>query len=313
MKMILTLLLPLLLHSTTWAQSFIGTFVAIKGDVKILRNPTNGGENGPLAIYEGVKYSYEIAKIGKKIRPQEIVQSGADGKAKITYPNGDQFVIGVGTTMVMPSITDKSEDQKSSSIQLLYGRLRALISKSGPRNNMKVKTPTAVAGVRGTDFFTRANPSVGTQLTVIRGEVAVNSIAKPEEVVQVKTGFSVEAKSKTEAPPQLIETTKEDLMNLQSESTVKVTKEQLAELSPEVKKTVNALSEKTKDAMLNDIKTENAALYNELKMKQNLDTEEINTAVVAKLYVKAPSAKKKQPSQEEIDAIGRDVYEKYFK
>lgn len=294
-----------------WAQTFVGTFVAVKGDVKILRTPAGDADKGPFALYEGTKYAYENAKIGKKIKPLEIVQSGADGKAKIVYPNGDHFLIGVGTTMVMPDISENSTAKPS--IKLLYGRIRALVSKTGPRNNISVRTPSAVAGVRGTDFFTRSNPSVGTQITVLRGEVAVQATDKPEKVVEVKTGYSTEVKSKTQTPTEAIEATREELIALQGESSVKASKEEIASLTPEVKKTVAALSEKTKEAVLNDIKIENENLYKELKEKKAKDVEDINTAVVANLYKQAPSgAKKKKPTQEEIDSIGKDVYETYF-
>lgn len=177
---------------------------------------------------------------------------------------------------------------------------------------MKVTTPTAVAGVRGTDFFTRSNPTVGTQVTVLRGEVAVQTKAKPTEVVQVKTGYTAEAQPKAEVAPKVKEATKQDLLTLQSESAVKATEEDVARLAPQVKKEIQVLANKTKEAVLNDIKTENEDLYKELKSKKDLDSEDINTAVVAQLYKVAPSDKKKKPTKDEIEAIGRDVYEKYF-
>ena len=304
----------LFLSSPSWAQTFVGTFVAVKGDVKILRSPAGNKDAGPFALYEGIKYTYEKAKIGNKIKPSEVVQSGADGKAKIAYPNGDHFIIGYGTTLILPAVSDRGgDDKKGSSMELIYGRVRSLISKGGPRNNMKVKTPSAVAGVRGTDFFARSNPAVGTQITVLRGEVAMQSATKPEETVSVKTGYTAEAAPKAEAPPKVEEATKEDLMTLQGESAVKVAKEDIAKLPPEIKGEVTALAEKTKEAVLDDIKTTDAQLYKNLAANGKLDAEDINTAVVADLYKAAPSDKKRKPTKEEIDSIGKDVYDKYFK
>ncbi|MCB0350013.1 MAG: FecR domain-containing protein [Bdellovibrionales bacterium] len=310
MKTIITLII--FFSWPLWAQTFVGTIVAKKGDVKILRTPAGPEDKGPFALYEGNKYSYELAKIGKKIKPSEIIQSGADGKAKIVYPNGDYLVIGVGTTMVMPDVAEKAEAKDSSSVKLIYGRVRALISKSGPRNNMTVKTPTAVAGVRGTDFFTRSNPSAGTEITVLRGQVDMSSKNKPKEVVKIKTGFSAEAKPKAESAPKIIEATKEELLTLQGDTAVQTTKEEIASLPAETQEKLNTLAEKSKEAILNDIKLENEDLYKELSANKDLSPEDINTAVVAGLYQMAPSAKKKKPTQEEIDSIGKDVYEKYF-
>lgn len=292
-----------------WAQTFVGTFVVVHGDVKILRPPA-ANDPGPFAQLEGVKYSYEAAKIGKKVNPGEVIQSGTDGKAKIAYPNGDSFLVGNATSLVMPSVTDKSE-QGTSAIKLIYGRMRSLISKSGPRNNMKVSTPSVVAGVRGTDFFTRANPDVGTQLTVLRGEVSVASTAKPEVSVAVKTGYSIEASSKSKEAPKAIEATKEDLRGLQKESEVKATKEDLAKLSAEEKKQVSELNEKTKVAVIQDIKSYNPRLGAELE-KKHLSDDELNSAVVDKLVRIAPAAQKKKMSKADADAAGQGVYEKYY-
>ena len=142
--------------------------------------------------------------------------------------------------------------------------------------------------------------------------MSVQSSAKPKEVISVKTGFTAEAAPKSEAPPSIIEATKEDLLTLQGESAVQLTKAETDALSPEMKKNIDGLSEKTKEAVLNDIKTENEDLYKELSANKTMSTDEINTAVVAGLYKMAPSNKKKKPTQSEIDSIGKDVYEKYF-
>jgi hypothetical protein len=309
MKTILTLIL--FLSTNSFAQSFVGTFVVVKGDVKILHTPA-ANDPGPFAQVESVKYSYEEAKIGKKVNPGELVQSGADGKAKIAYPNGDTFLVGNGTSLVMPSIDDKDAN-KMSAIKLIYGRMRSLISKKGPRNNMRVTTPDVVAGVRGTDFFTRANPDVGTQLTVLRGEVSVQSISNPSEPIAVKTGFMTQSDHKEAAAPKATEATKEELTALQIESSLKATDTDLAELNPEQKKEVIDLNKKSKEALIEDIKTGDPGLGKQIQSKKTMNDDEINAAVVAKLYKMAPSAAKKKPTKADVDSLGKDVYEKYYK
>ncbi len=301
----------LLLSSTALAQSFVGTFVVVHGDVKVLRSPA-ANDPGPFAQLEGVKYSYEDAKIGKKVNPGEVIQSGTDGKAKIAYPNGDSFLVGNGTSLVMPSVSDKGE-QKSSAIKLIYGRMRSLISKTGPRNNMRVTTPGAVAGVRGTDFFTRANPDVGTQLTVLRGEVSLRPTSAPEKEIAVKTGYMVEASTRGAGPTTPSEVTKEELKALQSESAVKATSDDLAKLSPETKKEVADLSEKTKNAVIQDIKEYDPKLAAEMIKKKNISEDDVNAAVVDRLVLMAPAAQKKKLSKKDADSAGQGVYEKYYK
>jgi hypothetical protein len=312
MMMYLISVFILCLSSITSAQSFVGTFVAVKGDVKVLKS-SNGSAAGPFVRYEGKKYIYEAAKIGNKVKPADVIQSGTDGKAKIAYPNGDNFVIGNGTSLVLPSISEKSDGtKKNSSLELIYGKVRALISKSGPRNNMTVKTPSAVAGVRGTDFFTRSNPSDGTQITVLRGQVSMQTISKPDDIVQIKTGFTADSNLKAAENLKPIETTREELVTLQSESTVKVKTEELAALSPEIKNDIDALNTKTTQAVLVDIKSHDEELYKKLADNGKMDSDSINTLVVSNLYKQAPTSKIKKPTAEEINAIGSDIYKKYF-
>src|SRR6185437_11291333 len=177
MKTMKSLLICIVLFSlTSFAQTFVGTVVAVQGDVKVLHVPTLQ-DHRPFARMNGQEYAYVMAKLGMKLNPGEIILAGPNGRIKIVYPNGDSFLVGSGSSFVLPTVIDAQADQSgindgaTSSVQMFYGRFRSLISKEGPRNNMRVVTPDAVAGVCGTDFFVRRNASVGTQLTVLRGTV----------------------------------------------------------------------------------------------------------------------------------------------
>jgi hypothetical protein len=309
MRLFILLLSVIGFSYSALAQTYVGTFVTVKGDVKILRAPSSQSR-GPFAQVEGIKYEFENARIGKKVNPGERIQSGADGKAKIAYPNGDHFIIGNGTVMVLPQV--QANDDKKQNVDLLYGRVRALISKKGPRNNMIIKTPSAVAGVRGTDFFTRSNAIVGTQLTVLRGEVAVSSKDKPEKVASVKSGFMAEL-DKDSKKAEVIEAPKEELLMVQSETTMKATKEEIKSLNEEERIQIVELNKKSKESVMNEIKLEDPTLYQELKQNEKISTDDIHTAVVAKLYKTAPSDLKRQkPTTKELEDIGDDVYKKYF-
>ena len=60
-------------------------------------------------------------------------------------------------------------------MEILFGKVRSLVSKNGDLKSLKVKTSSAVAaGVRGPIFFVSSNPSKGTQISVLRGKVEVS-------------------------------------------------------------------------------------------------------------------------------------------
>ena len=318
-----TLFCLTLLNQNALAQTFVGTFVMTKGDVKILRAPSLK-PSGPFLVYEGKKYSYEKAKIGRKVRGTELIQTGTDGRAKVVYPNGDHFNLGPGTSMSMPVETRNANGKKTGSkLNLFYGRVRSLISKGGPRTKLKVKTPSATAGVRGTDFFLRHNPTEGSQLSVLRGEVSLRDTKKnaaSSKAVKVKKGFTAKVESRPTAKPQKVKVelaTKEEIVEIQKETALKPNEKIIEKLPEPIKKEVEKLSKKSTEAVVADIKKDDPKLYEEIKdklNKQNVgDDYEINTKVVAKLYKQAPGEVKKKPTAEELEAIGKDVYDKYFR
>lgn len=57
------------------------------------------------------------------------------------------------------SVYDSKKDTRSSLINILFGQARFLVVKIAGAPNFKVKTPTAVCGVRGTDFCISVIPT----------------------------------------------------------------------------------------------------------------------------------------------------------
>lgn len=292
---------------TSYAQTFVGTFVFAKGDVKLLKDPAEKSDKKQL-IFEGKKYNFETVRIGHKVMPGEIIQTGTNGKAKVVYPNGDHFNIGPGTSLAMPK-PEGASAQDASSIDLFYGRLRSLISKDGPRSKMKVKTPATTAGVRGTDFFVRHNLTEGSSITVLRGAVAVGDPKKKPVVVKKAERAIVEKDASVEVA--LAE--KAELLNIQIETAIPQDQQQVAKLSKEVQSEVKELEKNAKQAVLNDIKSEDPALYTKLS-KQDYTASDINTEVVAALFKQAPGKIQTKPSAKELEGQTEDdIYKKYFK
>lgn len=205
-------LLAIAFSNPTFAQVHIGTLTSLKGDVKILSR--KGSSGSKVLRYEGQTYKYKKARIGRKVRPKEIILTGPSAKAKVVFPNGDHFHIGPGSSMTVPAKRG-SKASKGSHLKLYYGKVRALISKKGPRKNLILRSKTAVAGVRGTDFFFSESGVHGTKLTVLRGSVALakhksEKITGPIQQVErklsrsavtVKKGVTAVLEKEKELPP----------------------------------------------------------------------------------------------------------------
>lgn len=306
---ICTQLVLLLIALNCGAQTFVGTIVFSRGDVKILRSPDGSVQKKHL-IYEGKKYNYEDVRIGKKILPGEYIQTGTDGKAKITYANGDHFNIGPGTFISMPK-PDSEKKSGGSSIDMFYGRLRSLISKDGPRNKLKVKTPATTAGVRGTDFFVRHNLSEGSDVTVLRGLVSLPAEKSKSQPVLIKKAQTARVtKANTQARVALAQ--KQDLLEIQKESAISIEARDLEQVSKETLKEINQLENAAKKVVMDDIKTDDPRLYKELSQKNEANVNSINTEVVAKLFQQAPGKINEKPSEADLEGSAEDVYKKYF-
>ena len=219
-------------HSLAIANGHDAIIVKKMGNVEILSNPskTVTGE-GPHVLFEGTYFNIGDAKIGQKIQNGTIIRTGKDGKAKIVYKNGDQLNIGIGSAYKVSWVENVgNKKQDPSTLNLMYGSLRGIVDKEGPRSGMQVKTRNAVMGVRGTDFNVLQKGTSGESgLNVLRGKVMLTEVQNPNKKLEVKTGFSAEVnesqnnmngKNQKVVVANLVKTSKSDLAEILKESSI---------------------------------------------------------------------------------------------
>ena len=268
---------------------------------------------GSHILYQQKTYRIVAAQVGSKILNHMIVNTGKKSKVKIIYSNGDQIYVTPSSQYEVNWEEVKGNTKKEpTGINLMYGAIRMLVDKDGPRSGAKIKTRSATFAVRGTDFHVSQNGSSGTsQVSVLRGRVETVTVAqndKKSESVFVETGRSAYTKP-GETSVELVKTTKQDLKQIALESKV----EMKAELIPEkLQPEITQLEEKAKENVIKDMKKENPSLYQEIKTAKIEDLDSLNMKTVEKIYEEAPEAKGK-PSWRELDEIESDPYGKYFK
>jgi hypothetical protein len=308
-----------------------GRIVQKSGKVELYINPSKKiTGTGPHVLYEGEYFTVvSDPKLGYKIPNNSIVKTGAKAKAKIIFPDGDQFNVGEATSFRYSWQTSGKTKGDQSTVGVIFGKIRAVVSKDGPRNNMQVKTPSAVMGVRGTDFFiSQPGQAKSTSLAVIRGKVEMKSMKPNSKPVEVPSGFTAEAKAEVKPKfeqkvSEVVEsvqtvklelTSKEELTVIQKESVIK--KEEMSEkdlkADKSVVKEIAALEKKAVETTLSDIKTYDPKLYEKLKQENIASVDNINTKVVKKKLEAAPSRPLK-PGWDDLKEIGDDAYERYFK
>src|SRR3989338_3343944 len=109
---------------------------------------------GSGAIYFKAKgeKKWIVAEVDIEINEGDRIRTGTDGRMELLLQDGSKLSIGNNTEMeITRFLIDK--DKRSGTIFLIKGKLRAIVAKFSGRTDMKVKTPTAVAGIKGTDFI----------------------------------------------------------------------------------------------------------------------------------------------------------------
>lgn len=302
----------------SFASPHVGIIVKKQGSVDLYTNGSKkfmGGRD--VILLDGIYYITKKAKPGLRINNGDIVITGKDAKARVVYKNGDQFNIGEGSAFNISWEKDSISDRESSTIKLIRGSIRGIISKKGPRNNLTVKSKSAVMGVRGTDFhFIQKGTSGKTAISVLRGQVEVSTATKQKETQKITQGFSAELQqlNKKDSPSTFIleKTSKAELIEIQKESKIeKVVMNEV--ISGDTKKELASLESAAIKTTMEDIKEYQPEVYKELAEKKITQIETINTIVVSKAFQKAPQKKIKK-SIDQLDLnLNDDAYKKYFK
>ncbi len=177
------------------AKSVSGVFMVVKGDVKVLK-----------ANKESLK-----AKVNLSVTAGDTIVSGADSRAKIVMEDKNVIHISPKTELKIETYVNNGT-QKSVELNLKEGKVRNNVEQTydGDKNKFIIKTPTAVAGVRGTQFITSFDKgSNQTQITTLTGRVELTNIpTKPgvqQTTVVVNKGETSSASSeRPPAPPQAV-------------------------------------------------------------------------------------------------------------
>ena len=295
-----------------------------QGEVMILSSPQSEAHEQVSSgfirsKFEGKFYLSKKATVGDRLPIEGWLRTLPGARARLIYPNGDQLNVGPASFFKLQS---EQKNSNSASMKLDYGMIRAIISKSGPRNQFKVRTPSAVMGVRGTDFVVEASgKNKQTSLTLIRGAVTL----QPEGIKstkEIKTGETAVAEVKK--APETFQTSKIELQR----ALVLTEKTEMRVASEPIPEAVRKLEEQAKTTTVKDIvqyaKSPEEKAKLEKLAQQSADVASLNAAVVQMQVAKAPvSSPGSQRILEEIKSqtkrtdlqlkdLEKDPYQKYF-
>jgi hypothetical protein len=185
------LALPFISQSA-WASC--GTVEVSKGDIKIFSAQTK--QLAPAAV-------------GAKICSGDTITAGADSRAKLKMEDGNELNISPDSKIVLESYQfNPAQNKKKVLLNVLQGKVRATTQREnmyndkasdGDNNTFQVRTKSAVAGVRGTDFLTGYDSKTGkSEVVTFRGKV---DFGQPGPNGTITNAVHVGAGQKTEASP----------------------------------------------------------------------------------------------------------------
>lgn len=121
----------------------------------------------------GTRASRTPAANGTPVEWGDTVQTDASGRARIVL--NDQSILTLGQRSQL-TVVKHDADSQQTALQLAYGRIRCRVSQLTRTNaSFRLTTPTAVAGVIGTDFGADASIPGQTKFICIAGTTRIYS------------------------------------------------------------------------------------------------------------------------------------------
>ncbi len=125
----------------------------------------------------------EAAK-GERVIWNDVLITPDDGRMRVLLK--DQSILSLGNKSRLVVVKHDAANQQTA-LDLTYGRVRAKVTEiTRSTGSFEIHTPTAVAGVIGTDFFVEVDSNGETEVTCLKGNVRVRNAdpkIKGEEIV----------------------------------------------------------------------------------------------------------------------------------
>jgi hypothetical protein len=138
----------LLVLASAWMSTH--AFAAEAGRVKVSKGEVQIERNGKLMV----------APVGTIIEVEDTVRTGADGAVGITFHDNSLLSAGPNSELVVERfVFDSTTHQGEFDTRLKKGTLAVVsgkIVKQSPEA-MRIKTPAAIMGVRGTEFIVKVD------------------------------------------------------------------------------------------------------------------------------------------------------------
>lgn len=127
--------------------------------------------------------SRDRVAMARQVVANEAIETGADAAVGLRFSDQTIFRIGPASLVTLDSfVFDPNAKAGTMALNLGRGAFR-FISGTMPKEGIAVRTPTALIGVRGTDFLVRVTPAGATAVTVFEGNVVVQPLGGTAQIL----------------------------------------------------------------------------------------------------------------------------------
>lgn len=137
--------------------------------------------------------SVRVLRFGDAVFEGDRIRTSAGAKAKLLFSDRSVITVGPSTDLLISRSLYRlgNEPQRESLFEVGKGYVRALASRwsFGTASRFEIRTPAAVAGVRGTEFIVAVDEAGKTEVHVIEGAVEVLNVRdRQNRAVQLAAG-----------------------------------------------------------------------------------------------------------------------------
>jgi hypothetical protein len=227
------------------------------------------------------------AAAGQYLNLNDSITTGKDSIADLTFGTTGVIRVSPDTDVLVSSLVSGTSDK--TTLDMKNGNVLCTFAKL-KKTEFQVKTPTAVAGIRGTSFSVTSGAD-GASMKVISGTIRVNPVSEGKIVENIST--DVPAGNKTELITE--ESVKKIIETQAPVETAVMTTQEIEETKVEVQA-----------IKIEEFKDLNDDVKNELRNKISKETEKVETpkpAVdTAKINKENALKKQRQLEQEKLAA-----------
>ncbi|MFC1577338.1 FecR domain-containing protein, partial [Candidatus Omnitrophota bacterium] len=164
-----------------------GRITTVRGSVRILK--------------EG-KADWRPANPDERLSQGDKIQTDEDGAVDILLDNGNMLFLQPNTELGFTTLRqDPATGEYENIFESNGGKIKAVIGKLGKKSTFRIKSPTAICGVRGTVVYVNIQPGGGTTAYYEGGYGVVTSTLTGEtENVGSGSNSSVDANGVVSAP-----------------------------------------------------------------------------------------------------------------